>query len=274
MQMEEGHGDNRLGTGRLKMPSRKRRERRAQKFFDQRRFRLLVENSKIWRSQFSKCFAPTWDCTNPAIRAHSIQNSRIIDLLARDGHVKMIEPVLRPGSLPRFRFNDVGRNRASAFEGFCTDHDQALFRRIDSDPLTAPDEQQLFLLAYRAASRELHASFTAGANAQKSYESSKSIGMPEELRMSLGESASVQFLQAWLVFCFRSHFDEDIVVRRYDRVRHRIFNFKTSVPTFAVSSMFAVAEPPPGGHHPSFVTLSVFPCVGDGDDGSFHLARL
>jgi hypothetical protein len=57
-----------------------------------------MDSAKELRSSFFKrdklrwnrCLAPGMGCPAAAIRAHSLQNSQVLDLLARDGHVKAI----------------------------------------------------------------------------------------------------------------------------------------------------------------------------------------
>ena len=38
---------------------------------------------------FEKCLEPAMACKQKAIRAHSIQNAKVLDLIAVDGHVVM-----------------------------------------------------------------------------------------------------------------------------------------------------------------------------------------
>ena len=55
-----------------------------------------------------------------------------------------------------YRFKLIGINKASTFTGFCQRHDTELFSPLETRPFTASKEQ-LFLLAYRALSKELYA---------------------------------------------------------------------------------------------------------------------
>jgi hypothetical protein len=67
---------------------------------------------------------------------------------------------LEPGDMPDdsgvFQFKLIGVNKASTFTGFCQRHDTELFRPLETEPFTASKEQ-LFLLAYRALSKEVYA---------------------------------------------------------------------------------------------------------------------
>jgi hypothetical protein len=118
----------------------------------------------------NRCLEPSETCTQPAIRAHSVQNAAVMDLLHRAGHVKVLSHDRRNGEEFGLIWSDVGRNRATTFEGFCTAHDAALFVPIDTRPLEITDGEQLFLYAYRAVARELHTLMEATARTQILYQ--------------------------------------------------------------------------------------------------------
>ena len=63
----------------------------------------------------------------------------------------------------------VGRNDASTFAGFCNQHDAELFRLLDTKPPDRADREQLFLLAYRGITCELHAIMTGAVQLQSLY---------------------------------------------------------------------------------------------------------
>src|SRR4051812_46661660 len=69
-----------------------------------------------YNSRFGKCLEPSMACTSEAIRAHSIQNARVIDLLETNGHVIAFRPHFSADG-PTIDFESVGRNRASTFTG-------------------------------------------------------------------------------------------------------------------------------------------------------------
>jgi hypothetical protein len=221
---------------------------------------MRVILSKLWNEAWGRCLAPTWDCELPAIRAHSIQNSRIIDRLAEDGHVSMIKAKVHPKEFPFPSFERVGRNKATTFEGFCAGHDRDIFQRIDLGPLEAMDPEQLFLLAYRAASRELHTKMVVAYRTQGAYIKSGEMGITRRhATHELGQLATQRMLETWLLFRYRSHFDEDLVNRRFNRLHHRTIKLVCSRPTIAVSSIFAVDDPSPGAVDAPLVTFSILP---------------
>jgi hypothetical protein len=137
---------------------------------------LLSSFFKNRGRQMNRCLAPGMNCPNRAIRAHSVQNSRILELLACNGHVKTL-------SLQASRDNveivleDVGRNKATTFEGFCSQHDTEVFRPIEEGPISINNGQHLFLLAYRAVARELHAFMDATIKIQTTYNKRVDLGL-------------------------------------------------------------------------------------------------
>lgn len=44
---------------------------------------------KVQKAAYSRCLAPSMDCEEAAIRAHSIQNSRILELLQSEQYGMM-----------------------------------------------------------------------------------------------------------------------------------------------------------------------------------------
>src|SRR5690348_1650773 len=119
----------------------------------------LVEFFRTRKIGFGRCLEPTMQCNQPAIRAHSIQNRQTIALLEQDNHVLAWQPRFSQAG-PDVALRRIGRNDASTFAGFCNQHDTELFRPLDTKPLDAADREQLFLLAYRGITCELHAIMT------------------------------------------------------------------------------------------------------------------
>jgi hypothetical protein len=129
---------------------------------DRRRFFELHN----WR--FGRCLEPTLTCGAKAIRAHSIQNARVFDLLSVKGHVTMFKLNVATDG-PEVVLRRVGRHEASTFPGFCASHDTSIFKALDTKPLNLENPEQLFLLAYRSVCRELHATMEAASKIQSAY---------------------------------------------------------------------------------------------------------
>ncbi len=96
------------------------------------------------------------DRCNKIIAAHSIQRSGQLAQIAEDNHVYRLSADLsvlnRTGGI--LEPVKVGIGKVSTFAGFCSHHDNALFKPIDQSPLI-PEPQQVALYAYRCLCREL-----------------------------------------------------------------------------------------------------------------------
>ncbi len=108
-----------------------------------------------------KCSAPeTWHqfCSDQIVSAHTVQKRGSLRHIARDGRVygfrtSFLDIFHQKGRLvPRL----IGLNRASTFTGFCSRHDDEIFKEIETRPFAATPEQ-CFLLDYRAICWELFA---------------------------------------------------------------------------------------------------------------------
>lgn len=197
-----------------------------------------------WR--FNRCLAPDMKCTAKAIQAHSIQNGRVLDLLARDGHVKKITPKVAKGGAQGLRpiildFEDVGRNDAATFNGFCAQHDAEIFRPIDVKPLCPNDPEQLFLLAYRAITRELHALLEGASKIQSAYQRRINVGWdngnePEPA----GMAAIDHMIRAYGTYLYRQEFDKALLASQHGKVLHDVIELHHSQPTIAVCSLFSL----------------------------------
>jgi hypothetical protein len=108
------------------------------------------------KRNFSRCLPPTLACNEKPIRAHSIQNSRVIELIQGHGHVMMPRYRIK-NDKPMLELAKIGRNEASTFTGLCEKHDGEIFKVIDTKPLDVSNDEQLTLLAYRSVMREMHA---------------------------------------------------------------------------------------------------------------------
>ena len=128
----------------------------------------LAEFFRTRKIEFGRCLEPTMQCGQPAIRAHSIQNRQTITLLEEDNHVLAWQPRFTQAG-PDIALRRIGRNDASTFAGFCNRHDTDLFRPLDTKPLDGADREQLFLLAYRGITCELHGIMSSVVQIQSLY---------------------------------------------------------------------------------------------------------
>lgn len=113
--------------------------------------KLIVEARK--ESYIKQCLHPRKDeCDEKIIKAHSIQNNRILKRISSNGEVYM--PISK-NNLPVVTIDKYGRRVASVFTGFCKKHDKTLFQAIE-DRDFVNSEEQLFLYTYRTFAYEYH----------------------------------------------------------------------------------------------------------------------
>ena len=201
----------------------------------------LFFKTNSWR--FNKCLDPSMTCESKAIRAHSIQNARVIDLLEHDGHV--VTPRLKViKTEPSIEFDLVGRNEASTFTGLCGEHDAKLFALIDKQEVDLANPEQLFLLAYRSVTRELHAVMQGAGRLQSAYLSRVKRGLdPRDAPSGSGLIATQHLMKAFLTYQYRAkHFDRALDRLQFDAIAHDVIWLNEQSPCLAVSSLFSLDE--------------------------------
>jgi len=110
---------------------------------------------KTWGKEY--CLAPTASeatCSSQIVKAHTVQKNGGLSKIARKGHIygfKYEWNTTEDKRLPIAKL--IGINAASTFRGFCSYHDNFIFEPIEKRPFQTT-LQQIFLLGYRAISRE------------------------------------------------------------------------------------------------------------------------
>lgn len=91
-------------------------------------------------------------CPNKPINAHSVTNNRLLKDISDNGDVMyMSTEQVQFGGRPEFV--PTGRRKATAFPGFCDDHDK-IFHPIDNEDYGVGNQEQEFLFALRASAKE------------------------------------------------------------------------------------------------------------------------
>lgn len=98
----------------------------------------------------SFCMYSNGDCDKEIIKAHSIQNNKILSKLASDGHVYIAD--FNQNMFGGVDLKKKGRNEATTATCFCKYHDTELFKDIELRKYQY-EEKQNFLYAYRAFSK-------------------------------------------------------------------------------------------------------------------------
>lgn len=201
----------------------------------------------IQKKRFDKCLDPAFSCEEKAIRAHSVQNSNALDLIEDDNHVFELKMRIQNGK-PNVSLQLVGRRNASTFTGLCAKHDSEIFRPIDTKPLSIDDQEQLFLMAYRSVTRELHATLEGAMRIQTAYLRLVAVGaVPADKPSPEGIEATQHMLKAWAVWRYRhKYFDGALTKNRFNKIKHSICKIENTPPTVAASSFFSVDLKPWG----------------------------
>lgn len=209
--------------------------------------------------RFEKCLDPTLSCTEKAINAHSVQNATSLGLIAEGNHVYELRMRVKNGS-PECLFEKVGRNQASTFPGFCSRHDTEIFKPIDTKPLSLDDAEQLFLIAYRSVTRELHTVMEAAMRLQTTLERQIAEGLvPKDKPSPAMTEATAHMIKAWGVWKHRLEcYDRPFAKSRFGDVLHSTFVIEGRKPVLASSSFFSVDDKAWGKRFAA-VTLNVIP---------------
>jgi hypothetical protein len=211
----------------------------------ERRNELLRTMFKLVGTEFSRCFAPPSLCPEEAIRAHSVQNARCLELLAHNGHV--VAPVLRLDARtgPSIDLTRVGRNRATTFTGLCREHDRNIFAPIETAAVDLDSPEHRFLLAYRATFYEIHATCAAAWQVQTSYLTRVELGFdPKDQPSDAGLFATDRMMVACETFRYKEAFDEAFLVREYSSLAHDVLLFDVAQPTLAACALFSLDHAP------------------------------
>ena len=211
-----------------------------------------------------RCFWPSDDCNEPAIKAHSIQNSRILDQLTDDGHVVMPVPKRDLDIIPTIEFAKVGRNKATTFTGLCGKHDNAMFQAIDNHDVDFSSSEQLFLLAYRSVLKGLHASMKAAIDVQGVYMKGMELGQFDSSEVDAPMILATQRLFSTSQFYrYKAEIDNLYQGGAFSEVRHATVVIESTPCSIAVSSVFCPGNLGSDGDDPAYIVLNVFPRISD-----------
>ncbi|MBB3946982.1 hypothetical protein GGQ73_002946 [Rhizobium skierniewicense] len=212
--------------------------------------------------KFNKCLCPDMGCEKPAIRAHSVQKSTALSFIEEDKHVYGLK-INFAGAKPVCEFERVGRNNASTFTGFCNRHDTEIFRPIDTKLLDLENAEQLFLIAYRSLTRELHAILEGAAKLQFTHETNVKLGLVNPNDRTMSAIAPVEAMhKAWMTWRYRlDHYDTNMLKGRFGEITHSIFVISDRAAVLASSSFFPTIENPKDNKMPR-IALNMIPLSG------------
>lgn len=209
---------------------------------DARRKQLKQKVFELQRLSVNRCFEPTETCGQPAIRAHSIQNSGTLEQLSQDGHVIMPRLQAKDGQ-PETVCKSVGRNNATTFTGLCGEHDRRIFEPIDKSRIDIQNQEHLFLLAYWSVLREGHAVAAGAVKNQLGYQAKVGLGLiPGEVPTRDGMRAVAFLANAYESYLYKRKSDEAYTTGDYRRLHHLTFFEEGFMPTIGVSALFPLDD--------------------------------
>lgn len=181
---------------------------------------------------------PRLECKKAGIRAHSIPNSRVFGLLHQSGKVLMMEGRI-VNDTPQIILRLSGRNEASTFSGFCSDHDAEIFREVDTNDLDHKNPLHLCLIDFRAVTREVYVVWENAIRTQKLYAKRVKQGRDiADVTSPLGLHATGELIRAYAMYLYRHDFSRSVALQRYDLIEHDTFEISHDYPTVAVSACF------------------------------------
>lgn len=187
---------------------------------------------------YQKCLIN--ECTKKAILSHSIQKSKILDLLCEENHVIGIGEVHDKVLGPVYKFQKIGRNEATTFQGLCNKHDTEIFLPIENQEINFNSPEHLFLISYRAILRELHAKISAARKFSLVFNTLKDKKAPTALITQAEDLAATYSLDAYSEYKNKIKYDFIYQYKAYEYCIHKIIPIATKFPSIAASSVVSV----------------------------------
>ena len=191
-----------------------------------------LENIKR-ESRIKQCLHPNKkECSSKIIKAHAIQNNRILNKIAVDGMLITLDGM----EFNMFQtFDKKGRGVATTFTGFCQYHDKFLFQEIEDKDFIGT-QKQIFLMTYRTLAWHFHKKqeeaysaciqiekmFVKGYDLLKSEDCSYYIN---KLKIGLNDN-----------LIEKKMFDKYLIEEEYDAINYSIWEIPYGV-NFAISMM-------------------------------------
>jgi hypothetical protein len=206
-----------------------------------RRKKALSAFFKYQNERLDRCLAPGMVCKERAIRSHSVQNSRVLDLLVQNGHVKTLGKRIDKRIGPVIQFEDIGRHQATTFTGFCSEHDREIFAPIETQPFDPRSRRHLFLAAYRALAKELHAQMEAAYRTQANYNERVRLGLDSGNHPEPHGMVAIEWMmKSYMTHEYKCSFDTALLTEDCNDVCHDVINMDQEAPSIAVCSHFGL----------------------------------
>ena len=206
----------------------------------------IREAAKKYRELLSTktCLAPEpmkVNCSGSIIRAHTVPRSGSLRNIARNGHVYSLIPSLENRIKYQGRLHPelVGINKASTFTGFCSEHDDSIFSKLEKE-LFLGSQEQCFLVGYRALAREIYTkrALVSGSDIRRQADR----GKPLEQQYAIQERNSVIDTGASAglhdITHYKSIFDEVLLSADFSRIRAYIVELDSPPSVMCSAALF------------------------------------
>lgn len=213
-----------------------------------------------YKTPFVRCYAPGDACEQDPIRAHSVQNASILELLQENGHVYAPKMQLSYQE-PRLEFGLIGRNLATTFHGLCNEHDTEIFRPIETSPLDLRSDEHLFLLSYRAVLKETHATAKSAVDTQAGYTAGVKEGIFPDEPCAPGMLAVEHMMLAYMTHMHKVSYDKIYTSKSFDQLSHFTFDLGSG-PTIAANALLSTERYSQETDSLAYATLNVLPHSG------------
>ena len=218
----------------------------------------------------TKCLEPTEICTEELIDSHSIQDSRILEVLAENNHVVHItfdkscisKSTQENPIMPFCKYESISIHKASVFKGLCNRHDTEIFRPIDVEDLDMDNKEHVFLLTYRSVMKELSTKIKAAGMTQSNYLAKVDLGeIPGNIPTIEGMYAVQLYADAYEMYEYKKVFDAKYLEKDFSSVYSR-YLMLDGEPTFATSAVFTPIELAAREDADEKLCVNIFPYQG------------
>lgn len=210
--------------------------------------------------KYERCLWPFEECKQSPSHAHSIQNSRVIDMLHKNSHVIMPRQKMAIDTGPQVIFQSVGRHKASTFAGLCNIHDSYIFRPIDTLSIDIANPEHLFLIAYRSVFKEYHATLLSARSVQTLYSDAVQAGLidPNGSDPAM-DIATGRLIESYETYLYWMMFNKIYAESNFSLLKHSAMKLPSTRACIAVSSMFATVTNRQKTEAPPSLVLNIYP---------------
>jgi hypothetical protein len=141
----------------------------------------------------------------------------------------------------------------------CSAHDAELFRPIDTQPVDFDNPEHLFLLAYRAVVREVHATAAVGVKSHEIYQGFVEAGeAPNDQPSPIGLFATSRLMVAYETWMHMARMTEAYATGGPEALEYDVLRLSGVRPSIAAAALFSLDDIPVGDDV-ARVCLSVLP---------------